>query len=481
MVKKKDLYILSIIAVIGIFSVFTIHNSHSWGDDFALYILHAQNITSGADYEATGFIYNELAPTYSPQSYPPGFPLLLVPIESIFGLNFLAYKIYILCFFLLFLWLVYIWIKDKLANIYVFAIIFILGVSPFLWQLRESVLSDIPAAVATMCTVLVFEKFLKTKRWDHLLVTGLFIYFSYAIRTAGIVILPAVILFAVFNRFDKWQRVLLLIPLFCFFAWLQSIMFVQHNSYLNIVIEVYQQQSYAEIVTHVAEAIKNYFFAFSDLNIGSYHNIFVNSIAFYLGFILFVVGFTKQISKDMGFVEWLFLGNLGIVVFWPSYQGLRFFIPVLPFYLYYGMLTLQMLPDLKFQRLVFGILIICITSSFISFYSTADYKQSPYLMTGSESMDLFSFINSSTEKDATIMAAKPRAVCLMTGRNGVVFPDGAYENQFKRNLQQHQVDYVLINNYPGFPYYVSTTNAESTFHFKKVFSNYHWVLYQIVK
>lgn len=476
---KSTIYVIAIIIVCGIISIFTMHNSHAWGDDFALYMLHANNIVSGSEYEDTGFIYNDLAPTYSPQSYPPGFPLLLAPVQAIFGTNFLVDKIYLLCFFLLFLWLVYIWLKDKLDTIYVTGIVFILAFSPFLWQLRESVLSDIPAAVATMAAVLFFEKFLQTKRWDHLLYAGLFIYFTYAIRTAGIVVLPAVIVFAVFNRFDKWKRVLWLIPFFCLLAWLQSIIFVQHNSYLNIVFHVYQQMSFAEIMTLAGEAIKNYFFAFSDLHIGAYHNILFNSIAFYLGFVLFLAGFIKKCIKQMGFVEWLFLGNLCIVVFWPSYQGLRFFIPVLPFYLYYGMLGLNMLPGLRIQKTVFGLLILCIAISFVSFYTNADYKQSPYLLTGSESTDLFTFIKSSTPNDATIMAAKPRAVCLMTGRNGIVFPDGDYENQFSENVSQHQVNYVLINNYPGFPNYITTENAEITFQFKKVFSNYHWVLYQV--
>ncbi|HRF77281.1 MAG TPA: hypothetical protein PLB46_11960 [Chitinophagales bacterium] len=232
-------------------------------------------------------------------------------------------------------------------------------------------------------------------------------------------------------------------------------------------------------MTLAAEAIKNYFFAFSDLHIGSYHNILFNSIAFYLGFVLFLVGFIKKCIKQMDFVEWLFLGNLCIVVFWPSYQGLRFFIPVLPFYLYYGMLGLKLLPGLRIQKAVFTLLMVCVAISFVSFYTNADYKQSPYLLTGSESEDLFTYIKSSTPNDATIMAAKPRAVCLMTGRKGIVFPDSEYEKQFSENVSQHQVNYVLINNYPGFPNYLTNENAETTFQFKKVFSNYHWVLYQV--
>ncbi|MBK8343170.1 MAG: hypothetical protein IPL12_07480 [Bacteroidetes bacterium] len=124
--------VLLLLFVVAIFSLITMNSFHAWGDDFAMYLMHAENIATGKPYAETGFIYNDLAPTYAPQSYPPGFPLLLAIVQPFFGLNFLAYKIYILLFFLIFLWLVYVWLKDKVDGRYVVGIIIALGFNPFI-------------------------------------------------------------------------------------------------------------------------------------------------------------------------------------------------------------------------------------------------------------------------------------------------------------------------------------------------------------
>jgi hypothetical protein len=70
---------LLILAIAG-FQVATIRSGQDWGDDFAMYILHARNIAQGRDYAATGYIYNPDYPSLGPVTYPPVFPLLLSPI-----------------------------------------------------------------------------------------------------------------------------------------------------------------------------------------------------------------------------------------------------------------------------------------------------------------------------------------------------------------------------------------------------------------
>ncbi|MBP9795838.1 MAG: hypothetical protein KBD42_07355, partial [Chitinophagales bacterium] len=75
--KYRWILILVLIAGIGIFSIYTTSEGHVWGDDFAMYLSHARNISEGRAYDDTGLILHEFAPTYSPQNYPPGFPLVL--------------------------------------------------------------------------------------------------------------------------------------------------------------------------------------------------------------------------------------------------------------------------------------------------------------------------------------------------------------------------------------------------------------------
>ena len=85
---------------IGIFYLATIRDGHDWGDDFSMYIRHAQNIARGEPYAQTGYIYNPLNPAVGPRVYPPGFPLLLAPAVAAFGLELRPMKIVVVAFFI---------------------------------------------------------------------------------------------------------------------------------------------------------------------------------------------------------------------------------------------------------------------------------------------------------------------------------------------------------------------------------------------
>ena len=68
----------------GVFYMLTIRDGHDWGDDFSMYIRHAENIAQGLPYAQSGYIYNPYNPSIGPRMYPPGFPLLLAPVARLF-------------------------------------------------------------------------------------------------------------------------------------------------------------------------------------------------------------------------------------------------------------------------------------------------------------------------------------------------------------------------------------------------------------
>ena len=49
---------LFVLAVAGAVHVSHLRAGHDWGDDFAMYIMEARNITQGKPLDATGYIYN---------------------------------------------------------------------------------------------------------------------------------------------------------------------------------------------------------------------------------------------------------------------------------------------------------------------------------------------------------------------------------------------------------------------------------------
>src|SRR5438093_11141663 len=81
--RRPSAAVLCVLAI-GNFYLATIREGHDWGDDFSLYIRHAQNIARGAPYAETGYIYNAQNPGIGPRIYPPGFPVLLAPVVGIY-------------------------------------------------------------------------------------------------------------------------------------------------------------------------------------------------------------------------------------------------------------------------------------------------------------------------------------------------------------------------------------------------------------
>ncbi len=141
----KKFIIISIITVIGVFYLFTLRGGHSWGGDFSMYIHHVKNIVEGVAYEDTGYIYNPSYSTLGPETFPPVFPLLIVPAYHWFGLNFTVLKVEIVMIFLLALWCVFLSFKVDLPLFYIAVIIGITGFNPYFWDFKEHILSDIPA------------------------------------------------------------------------------------------------------------------------------------------------------------------------------------------------------------------------------------------------------------------------------------------------------------------------------------------------
>ena len=76
-----------------VLGVLTLTSGHGWGDDWAQYVLHAQNIINGRAYGDTGYLFNPDNPSIGSPNYPPGLPCLLAPVIALFGFNIVALKI----------------------------------------------------------------------------------------------------------------------------------------------------------------------------------------------------------------------------------------------------------------------------------------------------------------------------------------------------------------------------------------------------
>jgi len=92
----------ALVAGVAVFLVSTLRKGHNWDGDYALYIMHAENIVAGRPYGATGYIFNPQNWIH-PAAYPPGLPLLLAPVYRLAGLDLQRMKLVGVFSFALFL------------------------------------------------------------------------------------------------------------------------------------------------------------------------------------------------------------------------------------------------------------------------------------------------------------------------------------------------------------------------------------------
>ena len=184
--------------LIGMFFLTTIREGHDWGDDFSQYIGHAQNLARGESYADTGYIYNPQNPVVGPRLYPPGFPVLLAPVVGMFGLDLRPMKILVLGFFVGSLLVMVRLFRTVLPTPYLAALVLIVGLNPYFWELKDHVLSDIPFLFFGLLSLDLFTQAdapdaSRGRRATLAVLSGVAAYAAYATRPLALTLIPCFI------------------------------------------------------------------------------------------------------------------------------------------------------------------------------------------------------------------------------------------------------------------------------------------------
>jgi len=79
----RNVIVLALVLSIGAFLIARMRE----GDDFAMYIHHANYLAHSNAYSQTGYIYDPHCPDLGPGAYPPLFSLFLAPVYWIMGMT----------------------------------------------------------------------------------------------------------------------------------------------------------------------------------------------------------------------------------------------------------------------------------------------------------------------------------------------------------------------------------------------------------
>ena len=409
-------FVLCVILV-GAFYLLTIREGEDWGDDFSMYIHHAENIAHGVPYGETGYIYNSHNPSVGPRIYPPGFPLLLAPVVKLFGRNLRMMKVELVLFFVGSLVLVFALFRNILPAGYLHALVLAMGLNPFFWSFKDHILSDLPFLFFVLLSLCLFLRAderdsAQRRRVVYACLAGLAAYASYATRVVGIVVLPSLVV----HDLIRHRRVTAI-------AWTGGVVFVALAS-LQYVFWVHDA-SYADQLSVTPRVIMDnvisYLRFLSDLWENGYSDA-GRKAAFVAAGGLAGWGYVRLLRRRAVLLAVFPVLYLAPVIVWPSVQGTRFLIPVLPFYFGCCLLGIESL-DAAFEKYrgrmhVFLLASVAVVGViYVSRYSTLPSGPISPGIADAQSVELFDFVRTATAPRDVFVFSKPRALSLFTERS----------------------------------------------------------------
>lgn len=429
-----------------------------WGDDNAGYIIQARNIAEGQQHSATGYIQNPDYQSYAPASYPAGFPLLLSPIYAIFGINIVAFGIYVTFFLIVFGLLIYKYLSSYFSKLIAALAVLLFVYNPWTLNFKNEIISDLPFSCFFFGSLLLLE-FRKINPLSFLLF-ALLAGFCISIRNIGIVLPVSVILY-----YGIWllrgkrdartsaDRVLGIIlaasASILIYLLIAKVIFPVNAEGL------FSYSYYFEFKFLKENILKNlnYYLgvtrAFFEPWNGEWN--FISIITGSLLFTFILLGMIKKIISDFVFSDFVFLMYMGILAVYPyANSGFRFLLPVVPMLLHYailGLINYRLNLKISFPKLAM-VLSLVISFSYLQGWKEIKNEAAVIPVGPHEvvNMEAFSFIRHHTSEDAIIDFAKPRALALFTGRKAFTHQDNLNSGEITSVLLKLHADYILYNS-----------------------------------
>jgi hypothetical protein len=408
---------VSAVLLVGCWHLATIRAGQDWGDDFALYVSHARNLSSGAAYGDTGFIYNPAYPTYSPRTYPPVYPLLMAPVYRLFGMNFEALKIQQVMFLMLLVGVVYLSLRHEMSHPYALGVAVLLGLSPFVWLYKDRLLSEIPFMLFTCLAVYLLNGPPGEPAWRRLglgLLAGLAIYLASGTRAIGIVLVPTAVLADVLREGRPWRLPGLLslavVLTFAACGAAQQALLIADGSYLN------------QWAFDPATPFRNFVLLTKDADklLANGAQLSVRLAVLVPFAALFLYGYLTCLRTRVTAREIFVPAYLSAVLIWPvGGSTSRFLLPLLPFafiYLSHAVIRLSERMGPARGRLAAVGLAAVVLVGYVGLYARMEFGQFRSGVFESEARELFDHVRERTPADAVVVFSKPRVLALFTGR-----------------------------------------------------------------
>jgi len=411
-------------------------------DDFAAYIMHAENLIEGKPYTQIRYVPNPQAPWVSPANgYPPAYPLLLAPVFWQRGLDFHAMKIATVLTFAIFLGAFAIWIRPLVSPHMRVLAIPLVGLSPAFWTYRDFISSEFPYLMFSFLALLAIRQATVNRAADHwhfgqaLLVAAL-LYACYATRTIGIA-LPIALACKELTERRRFSRFLILtLAMLAALIGLQAALLTSPTGYIGA-----SHISAVSALSNLWSYTKSITFA--------WQNGFSKVAQGLLGLVLTACGaiaFVRRNRSQASIEAWYLLAYLAILIAWGTQIGIRGLLPILPIYLIYILMGIsdwaeRMRPTTA--RIFVTAATFCIVVTYVGSLSQPIRSATAADVNDPSAQELFSFLRAQTAPSDLLVFSKPRTISLFTNRMASSLGPDATPEDSARFLQSAGAQFLI--------------------------------------
>jgi hypothetical protein len=480
MFKSRRWFFLGLIVLVSsTLSFLMLTRGHPWWDDFAAYVMQAKSLLAWdlADFvRRNAFTIQNSSYPPGPVAYPWGFPLLLAPVYAIFGLNPLALKLVGIAAYGLFLVAFFFLARTRLDETDSLLLTGVFAVTPALLAANDLILSDLPFLACSTLGLLLADRYARSPRPGLGLVLGLTAFWSFFLRTTGLLLLAPLMIASLIQAWPDWKTALKnsLVPLLTCAVWLMLQFLLLpggQDSYLSH----FSMLTPARLLDNVLYYLWLPSWTFDKIPGGMF---LYPLLILFLPFSLF-----SHFRRDAAFHAYSLL-TLLVYIVWPERQGLRFIYPLLPLLFILALAGMRdAIARLKAEwqthaaRVVSGfwslLLVLGLGFSSYAAYDNLSHGREINGPFDNYSNQMFAFIREETPAESVIVFMRPRAMRLFTNRD-------AFMTENCPDLSKG--DYLVLHEKMGGNGQIPPEEVEACqVPLESVFNNKRFTIYKIQK
>jgi hypothetical protein len=341
-----------------------------------------------------------------------------------------------------FLFLLYLLFRPELPFSYVLAVLTTLALNPYIWALKDQVISEFLFLLLMVVTFHAVSRYSERPTVLSSIAVAVCIALSFACRTIGFLFLPCLLLYDVI-RFKK------LVPATLRTAGLtlalmapQIIGFSGNRSYVDQLQNITWSAALSNLRLYL-------WLNYKELWGNGYSPFPALFVCLILG-ILGLSGYFQRLRSRLTVVE-IFVPAYAFVVIlvWWREQDLRLFLPLVPFWLFYVALGLRGVGKYRgptLERAMASGLLLLVLGSYAGTYSRTDYGPLVQGLGDSRFTELSEYIKTATAKESVFLFAKPRLLALVTDRRASGYQDPLKQDELWDYCSEIGVNYIIASD-----------------------------------